>query len=109
MRETASNFFLPFYEISPIAFKPIGPKLRAAFRIDQLNIDLNMVAGALHAAIENVAHPELASDLLRTDGFALVSERSHGRDHEAPRNPRQVGGEIFGDRIGEILLVWIVR
>src|SRR6516225_6134361 len=57
-REAAGNFFLPFHKIGPIAFYPIGPKLRATFRIDQLNIDLNMVVGALHAPIENVPHPE---------------------------------------------------
>ena len=33
---------------------------------------------------ENAAHTERASDLLRSDGFALVGECSHGRDHEAP-------------------------
>jgi hypothetical protein len=101
--------FWAFTRLARSLFYPIGPELGAAFRIDQLNIDLNMMASALYAAIENVAHPEFAPDLSGSDGFALVGERSRRRDHKAPRNAGQVGSEIVADRISEILLLRIVR
>ena len=68
-----------------------------------------MVAGALHAAIENITHAEFARDLSDSDRFALVGECSGWGDYKAPGNPGQVGREIIGDRISEILLLRIIR
>src|SRR5207237_1220046 len=69
----------------------------------------DLVLFALHRAFEHVAHAELLADLLRIDGLALEGKGGVARDHEAVADARQIGGEIFGDAVGEIVLARIVR
>jgi hypothetical protein len=40
--------------------------------------------------------------------FALKGERSIARDYEHAHDPREIGRQILGDPVREILLVWIV-
>ena len=57
--------------------------MRAGLGRDELRVDLHFFAKAAHAAFEQMAHAELAPDLLRVDRLALVCERCPARDDEA--------------------------
>ena len=48
-------------------------------------------------------------DLLGVDALALVGEGGVARDDEAIADARQIGGEVFGDAVGEIVLGRIGR
>src|SRR5262249_34467322 len=61
----------------------LGPNVIASFSVDQLRVDANTIAAALHAAFEDVAHVELASDLLHVRGLALVGECRVACDDES--------------------------
>jgi hypothetical protein len=50
----------------------------------------------------------LKTTLLGFDRLVPIGERSIARDHETVRDPRQIGCEILGDSIREILLLRIV-
>src|SRR5215472_2773798 len=48
--------------------------MRAGFRLHQLRVDADAVAASPHRAFENVAHTELALDLLHTVGWPLYEK-----------------------------------
>ena len=78
--------------------------MRAGFGIDQLGVDPDPIARASDAALQHIAHPELAADLLGVHRFVLVGEGRIAGDHEYPEAPRQIGCQIVSDPISEILL-----
>ena len=82
--------------------------MRPRFSIDELCVYANLLARSAHAPFQQVAYAEFAADLPRVDGFSLVGERRVAGDHEHVRNPRQIGGQILGDPVREILLLRIV-
>ena len=73
--------------------------------IDQLSVDADLVARATDASFQHIADTKLAADLLRLDRFIPVGERGIPRDHEHVRDPRQIGRQILGDPVREILLL----
>ena len=54
----------------------------AALGVDELDIDAHPGAGALNAALEDIADVQLAPDLLQIDVPALVGEGGVAPDHE---------------------------
>jgi hypothetical protein len=60
---------------------PIRPNRRAAFGIDQRN------ASPPHAAFDDIANPELATDLPHVESFALVTESGGADDYETVATP----------------------
>ena len=82
--------------------------MSSAFGVYQLDIYFDLIASPPHAAFEDIANAELAADLLCVDGLTLLGKRRVVRDHEASRDPGEIGGQIIGDPIGEILLLLIV-
>ena len=79
--------------------------MRAGFGVDELRVDPDTVAAALHAAFHRVAHTEFAADRARVHWFVLEGEGGIARDDECARNARQVGCEAFGDSVDEIVLL----
>ena len=78
--------------------------MAASFGIDELRIDPDMVASALHTAFERVADTEFTSDLPDIDRFSLVGERRIARDNETPLNSRKIRRQTVGDRVNKIIL-----
>lgn len=48
--------------------------MAAAFGVDQLDVDLNLLAQPPHAAFQHIANAKLAADLPDIDRFALVGK-----------------------------------
>jgi AraC-like DNA-binding protein len=95
-------------EIAHVAIEPLGPEMRVGLGIDQLGVDAKLVAGPADAAFQDVAHTQLAADLLCIDSLVPIGERGIARDHEHVREPREIGRQILGHPVGEILLLRIV-
>ena len=74
---------------------------------DELRVDLDRLAEAAHAAFQKIAHAELAADFLGVDRLALVGEGGVAGDDEGVGQLREVGRQIVGDSVGEILLLRI--
>src|SRR6516165_10899905 len=67
--------------------------------LDELTADANAVAGLPQAALDHVAHPELAGDLLRVGSLALVTKACISSDDGEPACTRQLGDHILGNTV----------
>jgi hypothetical protein len=91
-------------EVGATGTESIGPDMRAAFRVDQLHIYVDRFTSPPHTAFDDVTDTKLAAKLLCIYRFSLVGKGGGAGDYEAPGNPRQIGCQIVGDPISEILL-----
>ena len=91
-----------------LALIALGPEMMSFTRIDKLSIDANRIASASHAALEDILDPEILSDFLHLGRLVLIGKGRVARDHEQTINFRKVGDQIFGDAVGEMLLLGIV-
>jgi hypothetical protein len=107
-RESSGNLVLGFREARGIGLETVRPKVRAAFGVDQLRVYANLIARSLYAAFDDIADDKLAADLLYVDGLALVGEGGAAGDYEASLDAREIGRQIVGDRVGEILLLRVI-
>jgi hypothetical protein len=94
-------------DVLEVAVEAVGPDVAAALGVDELHVDAHLHAGTAHAAFEHVAHAELAAHLLDVDALLLVRERRVARDHEQARDLGNVGDDVFGDAVGEVLLLGV--
>ena len=62
---------------------------------------------AANAALQDVAHAEIASDLAHVGRLALVLEGGIAGDDEQLGEPRQLGDDIVGNAVAEIVLVLV--
>ena len=81
--------------------------MRPARRVEKLGGYPNPVATTAHAAFENIAHTELASDLADVNGAALIGKARIARDHKEPRQPRDRRDELLDDAVDERQLLRI--
>ena len=65
------DLILQLEQISHVLLEPLGPEMRAGFRVDELRVDPHPVLVALDRAFEHVANAELLADLFGVDGFCL--------------------------------------
>ena len=105
--QSRHHLILQFEQVGHVFLEAFGPEMRARLGVDELGVDAHPVLIALHRAFEHIAHAEFLADLLGVDGLALEGERRVARDHEAVADARQVGGEVLGDAVGEIILARI--
>ena len=105
VREPRDDFVLHVEEIGHRLVEPLRPEMVAALGVDELDIDAHPGAGALNAALEDIANVQLAPDLLQIDALALVGESRVAPDHEGAGDARQIGGQALGDAIDEIVLL----
>ena len=78
---------LSFRKVSAVGLEPVGPSMRTGLTIDQLDIDLNLVAHTPHATFQDIADPQLAADLLCINGFALIGKGGVAGYYKAVGNP----------------------
>jgi hypothetical protein len=60
---TLGNAVLEVEDIATVALEAISPDVQARGRVDELSGDTKAVAAAPDAALQHIAHPELAPDL----------------------------------------------
>lgn len=79
----------------------------AAQRIDQLRVDAHAPSGAPGAAFQQVAHAKLPGDGAHVHGLALVGKDRVARDDKEARDPGEIGDQVFGQAVGERVLLGI--
>ena len=105
--DAAGDLVLEREDIVQAAVVAIGPEMPAAAAVDQLDGDAHAVPGLAYAALEDVADTERVRRLAHFDGLALVGEDRAARDDEQRGHARQVGDDVLGEAVGEILLLGI--
>src|SRR5215472_7017698 len=79
----------------------------AGIGLDELRAHAHPTARFAHATFEDVARPELASDLLDVDGLAFVHKARVARDHGKGAPAAEHRDDVLADAIGEELLLRI--
>ena len=77
--------------------------------VDQLSGDPEAITAPLNAAFQDITDPLLPPNLANIDCLILIGEGGIAGDHEEPRNLRQGGNNVFGNPVGEVLLLGITR
>ena len=75
--------------------------------VDQLDIHPHAIAARLLAALQRIADAEIAAHLLQVYGLALVGEGGTACDHKRAADPREAGGQLLSEGIGEVILCGI--
>ena len=105
--DARGQLILQLEDVVEGAFEAVGPDMRPGRRIDELARDAHAVRRLAQAALQHIAHAELAAHLLRIHGSALVGEARVARDDEEPADARQRRDDVFHHAIGEIVLLGV--
>ena len=92
LRDFFGNLTLNGEHVRQIAIVGLRPEMRIGPRVDQLRVDADTVASALHAAFKHMGDAELLPDLAQV-AFAsgLVLHDRSATDHFQVRDLREVG------------------
>src|SRR5262249_23607303 len=77
----------------------------ASRRLDQLRRNAHPSAGPPHRAFQNIAHAQLAPDLLHVNSITLVRKTRITGDYEEPANAADGSSDLLDHAVGEILLL----
>src|SRR5262249_25654827 len=105
--DCARDFILNSEDVAQLAVIPLGPAMGSRHGIDELCVDANTVASSADAALEHIAHAELACDLADVGCLSFVLKSRISRDHQEFGEPRQFGDDVLGDAVAEVLLLYI--
>jgi hypothetical protein len=92
-------------QVLELAVVALGPDVPVGFGIDQLHGYAHPVARLAHAAFDHVLDAEFGRHVLNPDRPVLVDEGRVARDHEQVAKPRELGDDVFGQAVGEELLL----
>jgi hypothetical protein len=81
------DFVLHVEEIGQGLVEPLGPEMIARFGVDELHVDTHATSAALDAALQHIAHIQLAPDRLHIERLAFVGEGRIAGDHDGPSYP----------------------
>jgi hypothetical protein len=96
-------------DVLEVAVETFGPEVAAAERVDQLRGEADAIGRLAHAALQHVAHAEIAGDLPHVNRPVLVDEGRVAGDDEQPPEARQRGDDVLDHAVGEVLLVGVIR
>ncbi len=94
-------------DVVELAVVALGPKVAAGGRVDQLRVDAHLLAGLAHAALQHVSDTERLADLADIDLAPLVAGRRGSRNDRQAGNLGQVGDQVLGHAVREILLLGV--
>ena len=64
-------------------------------------------AAPLQTSREQVPHAQLATDLVRRQALALEQKDRMAGDHQEIAEPAEIGDDVPGDTVTEMLVAWI--
>ena len=85
--------------------EPLAPDVAAGLGVDQLHADADAIADAAHRALDDEAHVQFARDLRGVDGGPAIPERGRARSHGQQPPARELGDDVRGDAVAEVLLL----
>ena len=109
LSEATGDLILSDREVADISVEPVCPKVCPGLAVNQLYVYLGLFTNPPHAAFEHVADTKFSANQLHVDGLALIGKGRVAGDDEAVGNARQIGGQVLGDGVSEIFLLWILR
>ena len=101
------NLVLDSKKFCQIPIKFLGPDMTATLGIDQLRVDTDACAQSSDAAFDDEADIQFTRDLLHVDCNATIPERGRARPHRKEVPTRELGNDVLGDSVAEIVLLRI--
>ena len=77
----------------------------SGLRLDQLHVHPHPLAAALDAALQHIAHVEIAADLADVDRLPAIGEGGVAGDDDGAGDAGKVGGQALRHAVDEILLI----
>src|SRR4029077_9589401 len=105
--DLACDLVLDGEDVGEFPVITVRPDVRARRGVDQLGGDAYPIVDLAYTALDHVAHPQLATHLGDAYRTALVDEGRVARDHQQAGDLREVGDQVLGQPVGEILLLWV--
>jgi hypothetical protein len=105
--DPGDDVVLHLEQIAKFFVEPLGPEVSPGIAIDQLHVEAQPVAAALHAPFQPISHVQITADLPEVDRLTFVGEGGVPGDNERPRNAREIDGKALSDTVGEIFLLVI--
>ena len=100
-RHPGRQLVLQLEEVGGGAGEAVGPDRRAALAVAELGRQAHLVAGAVHAAGQHVAHGKLAPHALRLVHLAAIAQHRGAADHDQLGQARQRRDDGFDQPVGE--------
>src|SRR5438046_5476859 len=94
-------------EIRHRTIEGLAPDMSAGLGIDELRGDPDAFPHPAHAALDQEANTQLVPEPLHVDGLALEPESRVARSYRQRAPSRQLGDDVLGDAVGEIVLLRI--
>ena len=82
----------------------LRPELSAGDGVYQLGVDPHLAVALAHAALKEVSDAKFAPDAIQVYRLAFVSKARVLGDYEQSGNPGQIGDDVLGDAVAQILL-----
>ena len=103
--DAAGDLVLDREDVGQRAVVALGPDLTARGAVDQPDGETEPVAGTAHAAFQHMADPKPGAGIDRRARARLQGETGLACRHEQPGDLRELGDQVLGDALGEIVLV----
>ena len=94
-------------DVVELSIVTLGPEMRVALGIDELDVDAHAVAGFAHTAFQDVGNSKLLRDLANVLGRVFETLRRRARDHFQIANAREAGEDFLLDTVGKISVRFI--
>src|SRR5262249_39753047 len=101
--DRACQFVLSGENILNLAIISLGPNMSLARSVDQLRCQANPVAGLSHATLDDIADAKRTAHRSDVDRGAAEPEGGIAGYHVQGVIARQLGDDVFGDSVAEIL------
>src|SRR5262249_850555 len=105
--DRVGEFVLDREQIPYLPVVPVSPNVRARYGIDELCTDADPICRPAHTALDQVLHAQPAADFRDPHWLAAKYEGGIAGDDEQLPKARQLGDDVFGDAVAEILLLGI--
>jgi len=104
LAEAPDDLLLTGAELPKLLVESICPKMRPGLCRDQLGVHSQHVAQLPHAAFQCIAHAKVLAERAHVHRLTLIGICRLTRDDEHPRHTGQIGRQVFGNGIGQIIL-----
>ena len=101
-RDRLGDFALDGKDIRQFAIVSFGPKVRIGPCVDELHVYPDRVACFLHAAFQDIGHPEKTRDLAHVFRLAPKLRGGRARDDFEITDLRQAGEDLILNAFAEI-------
>ena len=107
LRDFQGGLFLQREDVFHFAGEIVGPDLEAGGRVDQVDVDADLIAGFADGAFEQVTHTEFAAEVSRILICGFYSGDGRVRCDVDALNFGELGGDFVGHSVAEIGAVGI--